>query len=484
MGKPTDSPRGGGIWSEVFGPWVWEIVSSAASSALLTAIIVILTRVDGQAQEDWRLQITLNTLINVLSTLFRACLASTAAEIISQQKWIWFWSAPAPGRPIRHIQSFDAGSRSLLGSLKLLPVVATRYPLAILPVVILLSSLFIGPFAQQSIRTVYRDLPSDFGTASLPASNRMNSSDPMSFFRTRGRADFIMWSLQPEPRSDLFKSVSISSSNDFAINWTCPTANCDFPVLAPGSDVTHTSLGVCSSCTDVTSLVEKGEVEGSTNYTLPNDMQLIAFDTQAHMAVSSGGSSDWAAKAMAEEERALARWAFVNTTVLTLALAPGQSDADQQPTTPVAVTCSLYPCLRSYAAKVRDSKLLERVVDSTPLVPDLGDYAGADAEEKAAEYTPGLSDNDGLAAIQSPCKIGSDIYAPANASQAPDTRRVRLFAPGAAPDYPATLMPESCIARIDRFGHAIIGVTYSKFLNGSCGWDARQGPFAECGEEW
>lgn len=188
MGKPTESPRGG-IYSDVFGPWIWEITASLTSSGLLTAIIVILTRVDGKPREDWSLEITLNTLINVLSTLFRACLASTAAEIISQQKWIWFWSAPAPGRPIRHIQSFDAGSRNLLGSLKLLPIVVTRYPLAILPVVILVSSLFIGPFAQQSIRTVYKEEHSDVGVAYLAASDGMNSS--RSYFRTRSRADFI-----------------------------------------------------------------------------------------------------------------------------------------------------------------------------------------------------------------------------------------------------------------------------------------------------
>ena len=200
MGKPTGSPRGG-VYSDVFGPWIWEIISSVASSILLAAIIVVLARVNDQPQEDWPLQITLNTLINVLSTLFRACLASTAAEIISQQKWIWFWSAPAAGRPIRDIQSFDAGSRSLLGSLNLLPVVITRYPLAVLPVAILLSSLFIGPFAQQSIRTVYRDVPSGFGTALLPVSNYMNSFGSDFHYRTLAGADFITWSLRPDRKS-------------------------------------------------------------------------------------------------------------------------------------------------------------------------------------------------------------------------------------------------------------------------------------------
>lgn len=483
MGKPTESPRGG-IYSDVFQPWTWEILSSVASSSLLTAIIVILTRVNGRPQEDWSLQITLNTLINVLSTLFRACLASTAAEIISQQKWIWFWSAPAYGRPIRHIQSFDAGSRSLLGSLKLLPIVATRYPLAILPVLILASSLFIGPFAQQSIRTVYRDVPSDFGTASLPASNGMNSTS--SAYRTRSRADFIWWSLRPEPRSDIFKSISITGSNDFAINPTCPTANCDFPVLSPGSDVTHTSLGVCSSCPDVSSLVKKNKTVDVETYTLPNGVQVFESDSATYLTVSSMGSLDWAAKAMSEEEIILSKWAFVNTTVLALALAPGQPNADSmaKPTVPVAVTCSLYPCLRSYEAKVRDNTLSEVVVDSTPLVPDLGEYAGPDAEEIVSEYTPTGSTVPSLAAIHSICKVGNDVYVPSNASRAPETRRVRLFTPDAAPEYPAVSVSESCITRIDRFGHLLIGATYSIFLNGSCGWDRRNGDFASCGDEW
>lgn len=483
MGKPTESPRGG-VYSDVFQPWTWEILSSVASAGLLTAIIVILTRVDNRPQEDWSLQITPNTLINVLSTLFRACLASTAAEIISQQKWIWFWSAPASGRPIRHIQSFDAGSRSLLGSLNLLPIVATRYPLAILPVLTLASSLLIGPFTQQSIRTVYRDVASDFGTASLPASNRMNST--ASYYRTRSRADFIWWSLRPEPRSDIFKSISITDSNDFVINPTCPTANCDFPILSPGSDVTHMSLGVCSSCSDVSSLVKQNKTRDYTAYTLPNDMEVNTADSAAGLAVSSTSSSDWAAKAMSEEEIVLSRWAFVNTTVLSLALAPGQPNADSTgvPTVTVAVTCSLYPCLRSYEAKVRDNKLLELVVDSTPLVPDLGEYAGPDADEQVWGYRPLGAGTDSLAAIHPICKVGNDIYVPSNASQAPETQRVRLFTLDAAPEYPALSMPESCITRIDRFGHLMIGATYRKFLNGTCDYNSRQGNFSECGDEW
>ena len=243
------------------------------------------------------------------------------------------------------------------------------------------------------------------------------------------------------------------------------------------------SLGVCSSCSDVSSLVKQNKTDGTPIYTLPNGMHVYISDSASVLAVSSGSDLGWAEKAITEDQNALARWAFVNTTVLVLALAPGQSNPNETeiPATPVAATCSLYPCLQSYEAKVRDNKLFEFVVNRTPLVPDLGDYAGADAEEKILEYRPLGASHDSLAAVQSPCKVENDIFVPFNASQASDAKRVRLFTPGAAPEYPATLMPESCITRMDRFGHALIGVTYSQFLNGSCGWYPRQGDFVVCG---
>lgn len=467
MTKASDAPRTG-AYKTAFSPWTWEIVSCTSSAVLLTAIVVILARVDGRPQEEWQLSITLNTLINTLSTLFRACLAATATEVISQQKWVWFWSTPeASRRPISHMQSFDAGSRSLLGGLKLLPIVARHYPFAALPVVVLVTSLLVGPFAQQSIRVFYQDVPSELGAASLPVSRVIDAFEGTSYYNTMPVADFAFWSLKNGPRVSVFNTVSNPSSHDLTISPECPTGNCDFPAL-DGSGITHTSLGVCSACSDMTPLVKQEGDYG--NYVLPT----VSIAYKQRLSVSSDANLTWAETIMTKEHKAVSRWALVNATVLTVTKVgqrPGNKSSNF-PNTPVAASCSLYACLRSYTARIRENKLVETLESSAPLAPDLANFTGTGSElgEKmfSAFSAPSESNRYNLSAIRSPCRVGNDIYTASNMSQAPGAVPVRLVVPNGAPDYPPTRAPEECIARVDMFTSNLIGGAYYYFLTGGC----------------
>ncbi|KAK8867610.1 hypothetical protein PGQ11_006188 [Apiospora arundinis] len=477
------------IWKRALHPWIWEVLLCVASSCLMVAIAAILLHVDGRSQEEWRLGITLNSLINILSTLFRACLASTAAEVISQQKWIWFWSAPTSGRPIGQVQTFEEGSRSSLGALKLLTTVALQYPFIVLPIAILLSSLTIGPFAQQSIRTVYQEMPSPLGTATLPLSNSINSTN--AYFRTFKGADFSWWSLNSDSRSVIFNALANPSSKDSTISPVCPTGNCSFPILSAPSGITHTSLGVCSTCTDVGSLVQQWAntswIQGRKLYSLPNGMQLETYDTTAWLSVFSGYKLTWAEGLMTPEHTALSRWAFTNTTVLTMSL-DGLPNVNKTgvPATPVAVACSLYPCVRSYAAKVRGNELSEVVVDSTPLVPDAVGYSPkldlATMRWKDLIYAS--PNNYSLAAIQPFCQIDGKIYSASNGSDARDAKPVRLLTVDASPEFPTTMANQACITRVENLAYYLIGGTYSKFLNDTCSWDTRNGDETACDDRW
>lgn len=467
MAKASKDARTG-VYKEAFGPWIWEIISSTSSSILLTAIIVILARVDGRPQEEWQLSITLNSLINTLSTLFRACLAATATEIISQQKWIWFWSTPESSRrPISHMQSFDAGSRNLLGGLKLVPIVARQYPFAILPVVVLLASLLVGPFAQQSIRIFYKDVPSELGAASLPTSRVIDAFASNSYYNTMPLGEFTFWSLTNGPRVSVFNTVSNPASHDLTISPECPTGNCDFPTL-DSSGITHTSLGVCSACSDMTSLVEQEGDYG--NYMLPN----VGIQYKQRLAVSSSPNLTWAEATMTTEHQAVSRWALVNATVLTVTEV-GQrlvNGSTEYANTPVAVTCSLYACLRSYTARIRENKLSETLKSSIPLAPDLANFTetGSDLSQKVWRSFEAVTEYNryNLSAIQLPCRIGNDVYSASNMSQAPGAVPVRLITPNGAPDYPPTLAPEECITRMDMFTHGLVGGAYGYFLSGGC----------------
>ncbi|KAK7954767.1 hypothetical protein PG988_015461 [Apiospora saccharicola] len=481
MALPAKGNSANNVWKDVLHPWSWEILLCVTSSSILTSIIAILAQVDDRPQEEWRFRVTLNSLVNILSIIFRACLALTAAEVISQQKWIWFWSAPMPGRPIGDVQAFEEG-RSSLGALKLLPTVATQQPFAIVPIMVLLTSLAVGPFTQQSIRTVYKNVPSGLGMASIPLSNNMNSSG--SWFRTveQEHADYGNWSFNCGPRNTLFHALANPRSKDSLISPTCPTGNCNFPVLSAATGMTHTSLGVCSTCTDVGVLIEqrKPSSMGADAYHLPNGMKLITGNSTAWLSVSSPhytsdlredqySGLDWAKHLMTSQKTALARWAFVNTTVFTMSFANGSDP------TPVAAACSLYPCVRSYAATVQDGKLLEKAMDSTPLVPD---YKGDDGD---FPETLGRTDletsifNHSLAAIQPWCAVNGEIYSRANVSASPNATRIRLLATEAAPEFPTEMANEACVTRID----GLAGM-YAKFFNGNCSWDPRNGPELIC----
>lgn len=467
MTKATSDARKG-AYKDALSPWTWEIISCTSSSILLTAIIVILARVDGRPQEEWHLSITLNSLINTLSTLFRASLAATATEVISQQKWIWFWSTPESSRrPISHMQSFDAGSRNLLGGLKLLPIVARQYPFAILPVVVLISSLLVGPFAQQSIRVFYKDVPSELGAASLPISRVMDAVASNSYYNTMPVSEYSFFTLKNDPRISVFNTVSNPSSQDLTIFPDCPTGNCDFPPMG-SSHTTHTSLGICSKCSDMTSLVEQQGDDG--DYRLPH----FGIQHKIRLAVETLDNLTWAATTMTTEHKAISRWALVNATVLTVSDVgqPLVNGSARYPSSPVAVSCSLYACLRSYRARIRDNNLVETLESSTPLAPDVGNFTGTGSELSQKIWVdfniPSESSRSNLSAIQLPCRIGNQVYTASNMSQAPGALPVRLIVPAGAPDYPPTPAPEECISRIDMFTYKLAGGAYRSFLTGGC----------------
>ncbi|KAK7955895.1 uncharacterized protein PG986_005117 [Apiospora aurea] len=324
-----------GTCKNALRPWFWEIALCVTSAGLLAAIVAILPHANSHAQEEWTLNITLNSPINILSTLFRACLAATAAEVISQQKWIWFWSAPTVGRPILLLAT---------GSL--------QQPFIVFPIAIVLSSLAVGPFAQQSIRTVYQEMPSGLGTASLATSNYMNATlvqpdnvnSRTTYNRTLDRADYAMYSFNAGNRSIMLNAIANPVSNDSVVSPVCPTGNCSFPILSSETGITHTSIGVCNTCTDVGSLVQRSTVQGkswngSITYTLPKGMQLILGDSAPSLSVFSGDLS-WAERVMSADAVAVARWAFVNTTVFTMSLPKGIYDTEAS-FVPRAVACSL-----------------------------------------------------------------------------------------------------------------------------------------------
>lgn len=99
------------------GSWAFEIVSLLVSAAAVAGIIVVLAHFDSRPLPEWPLNITLNTLIALLSTLANANLAIPLQSGLSQLKWIRFKAGRAP---LTDMEAFDDASRGTWGATLLL----------------------------------------------------------------------------------------------------------------------------------------------------------------------------------------------------------------------------------------------------------------------------------------------------------------------------------------------------------------------------
>lgn len=474
------------LYKSSISPWHWEMASLLIATGILVAMMVILSGASNQPEQNWNLPITLSALVNTLSTVYRALVAYVAVEIVNQQKWIWLWST-SPYRPLRHIQYFEAGSRGLLGALRLMPLVAKSSPGSLLALIVIVLSLAVGPFAQQSIGTEY--LTTSTGIASLPVTYSLDSV----YFSTNTDADVVSWSLTASTRGALFSALANPGSNDSTIPVDCPTGNCKFWGWRsqPQKHMTHASVGMCRRCHDVTSLVSVRFRHDLGGYThgLPNGMEIMtsSMDTP-WLIIKSDSNLSWAGSVIPVERAAQMSWSFTNTTVFTMGPGTNQDMNDPKvvPSVDVAVSCSLYPCLRTYSASIDDGRLVEDELESIPLYPDLGNYNGTDVDGELAShelFSP--SSEIDLAAIQSPCFINHRIFTTENMSTAIGAVPVRILSPDNAPDYPTIMAPKECTFRLKSSSYLILKAVYSEqLLNGNCTWSLQQGKEIECSESW
>lgn len=131
-----------------FRDWYWEIIAAVFSFACVVAIVVLLKTYQGKSLASWHFyhDITLNTLVALLSTLSRTALIVPVASCISQLKWVHSMSSP---RPLREFQILDEASRGPWGSLTLIWRLHFKTKLATWGAVITIVSLTMGPLSQQ-----------------------------------------------------------------------------------------------------------------------------------------------------------------------------------------------------------------------------------------------------------------------------------------------------------------------------------------------
>jgi hypothetical protein len=97
--------------------WLLEIISWIFSAICMAIILSVLLHYNGRPLPAWKLGLTLNSFISILSGFAKASLLLPTAEALGQLKWNWFSKKP---RQMMDFEIIDSASRGPLGSMVLL----------------------------------------------------------------------------------------------------------------------------------------------------------------------------------------------------------------------------------------------------------------------------------------------------------------------------------------------------------------------------
>ncbi|KAI7773154.1 hypothetical protein LA080_011737 [Diaporthe eres] len=386
--------------------WIWEVLSVCLAIGLLVAIVLVLNHFHGGIVPQWRFSINLNTLVALLATIARAAMLVAVAEILGQAKWSWF-SRP---RPLNNVQHFDNASRGLIGSLAL-PFIASKNVFAVV------GTHFFGDV----------DLATVFGM------------------------------IRVDMQGAMINALVNPTGNDSKITATCQTGNCTFQ---SHSNVSYSSIGLCSTCIDTTPLVQVINTDDqllgydeSTDYTLPNytlpnylgaNIQAFGLDLPFFAATPDPDMS-WAASAFTDSYKGAVTNSILNISFLTFTQAPcttisGVVSCPHNVTTGgppldyVATSCTLYPCLKNYQATVQQGVLNEQLVSTVPALLDGG-----------LPFRVGKMPN--FTVLRDPCIVYDVEYSATNLANVPRTAG-RTFT-NISVDGVNYTAPEECLCKLD-----------------------------------
>ena len=210
----------------------------AFSVACVGGVVVVLLATDNKPEADWKLPIHPNALVSVFNTLAKSAMLFVVAEGISQLKWIYFQQR---AHQVSNIKLFDNASRGPWGSMMLLFILRWHAVLASIGAAITVLALAMDPFTQQIIHISNEWRPLTNGSASLP----VTAAILMGHTPVHHQPAVTLvngWHHSSERvlqamRAGLYSFAPPSS-------FVCSTGNCMWSEFS--------SLGICSSCNNVT----------------------------------------------------------------------------------------------------------------------------------------------------------------------------------------------------------------------------------------
>lgn len=469
--------------------WALEITTVVVAALLMGAIVGLLAYYDGEFMPEWPFQINLNSAVAVLSTFLRAAILAAVAEIIGQIKWTWFTERT---RPLHHLQDFDSASRSVLGSLRLLAVVAWNWSftsaglLGISAALVTIASLAVGPFTQQAIKTATCPQLLKTARASIPVANYVPGTS--AYYRVGAG----MYELEVDMKSAMIQGLTDPDGKDSAVSATCSTGDCQWPDY--GTGITHSSMGLCSSCLDTTDFVSGPDTHG--NLTLPDRGSFINYTPGGEWMWMGYSNLSAYSQLFSEDFATAAAVSLSNFSMLLSSTSPcttvnattgelkcphriSQSNNSYYDSLGdyIAASCILYPCVKQYHATYEDNVLKETIVKTEVAVPNVAETTGYSA---FYNYTAGIS----------PCILDNGTwYTYENQSDAPHIPGrtwTNLTVSDSFKDRASNIsVPNACLYKMDGvFYSAVSNFLTNTMFTANCVYDDSQSGHISCGDSW
>lgn len=273
------------------------------------------------------------------------------------------------------------------------------------------ASFLVGQAVQQASRTV----------ECMIAVPGLNASLPFAHYipRRKGCVNPLAGGQEGVPASDLtaaiLSAITVPDGLENQIRGSCSTGNCTFSQGNPydtqdsptrdSAIITHSTVGMCNMCADLTSLVSRNQTDGSgycDTLTLPNNFSIMRCSGgSTNVMIRPSEDLSWMGAILSPELRAGSRWSYVNTTFLTIA----QDDSI------TAAMCSLYPCVRTYTSTIIGGDVRETQLNSRVMQIDMG-IADTSRYSMPTVLSNGAYSNryGRYVSVQSPCQVDGRVY--------------------------------------------------------------------------
>ena len=341
--------------------WIWELGSLLLCTMCVGAIIAILLRYDNQPLPSWSFGLTINGVISVLAVIAKASMILPIAEAISQLKWHWYWRHH---RPILDFQYLDAASRGPWGCLMLLcrprqwsvssiGALITVAALLMEPSLQLIPSYYAHPAKSGSAlipRSVYyKDYFAHYGSNTSTALEQGESISTVADLVDGFNVFSDKYRLGTNTKEAFYGALFGSAINESTgPTPVCSTGNCTWPKFS--------SLGVCSSCTNLTTELQWGGGGSPYNpdgWYMPNDIYTIRNGTLSYVyALADPLTPKY------NQTR--------NQTILDMLYLSSQNLPGGSWTRPQAFECIMYFCVKTYSASMHEGVFREDVISSWP----------------------------------------------------------------------------------------------------------------------